>query len=339
MEVFVYKHQSQIMDYLYAPYILIEDYNQISLTSEEKEKAEDIFNDLKEVKKILHPFKKRIEKYYHNKNHKIYIINLYLNLLNEGKDPKTMEDLFEMVMELSNSILKEVFLYTVFDKKINIESSEDLIQMIEDEIEDEKEKWNIYWSYYHLPKVIEEIVSLYQEILPKYIPYYKTYEREIDDMIDNLDIYELFKDSAFNINQFSNKHVRVFVLSSLNPRIVASIKEDQTNPNIDLFLFSRAHLFMNRSLQDKEELLFMAMKALSDPIRYDVLKLMIQTNLKKKEIAEKLSITPANVSFHIQKLINTNLLSISVDEDFMKYQLNKLLLKNVIQKIQDEFEL
>ena len=54
---------------------------------------------------------------------------------------------------------------------------------------------------------------------------------------------------------------------------------------------------------------------------------MIQPHAKNKNITKKLGLTRASISFHTQKLLNSSLLELMMDDDSVKYMVNKELIQ------------
>jgi predicted transcriptional regulator len=82
-----------------------------------------------------------------------------------------------------------------------------------------------------------------------------------------------------------------------------------------------------------------ALKVISDSTRYQVLVELTKPHAKSKDIAERLAITGAAVSFHTQKLINSDLLLFNAKDKNVKYSVNRGLLQQVINKLKEDFEL
>ena len=82
-----------------------------------------------------------------------------------------------------------------------------------------------------------------------------------------------------------------------------------------------------------------ALKVISDSTRYQVLVELTKPYAKSKDIAERLAITGAAVSFHTQKLINSDLLLFNAKDKNVKYSVNRDLLQQVINKLKEDFEL
>ncbi|HGA1495690.1 TPA: ArsR/SmtB family transcription factor, partial [Streptococcus suis] len=82
-----------------------------------------------------------------------------------------------------------------------------------------------------------------------------------------------------------------------------------------------------------------ALKVISDSTRYQVLVELTKPHAKSKDIAERLAITGAAVSFHTQKLINGDLLLFNTKNSDVKYSVNRELLQEVIAKLTEDFDL
>jgi len=85
-----------------------------------------------------------------------------------------------------------------------------------------------------------------------------------------------------------------------------------------------------------DETLAQTLKTLGDETRYKVLIELIQPHAKNKDIAKKLGLTRASISFHTQKLLNSGLLELVVDDDSVKYTVNKELIQKVKGELQTE---
>lgn len=63
-------------------------------------------------------------------------------------------------------------------------------------------------------------------------------------------------------------------------------------------------------------------KALSDPIRREILMMLKSGALSAGEIAEKFSITAPSVSYHLNQLKKANLIKETKSKNFIYYDLN-----------------
>lgn len=96
------------------------------------------------------------------------------------------------------------------------------------------------------------------------------------------------------------------------------------------------HEVLIERLEGDEEF-FERLKLLSDETRYNILKSVINSDIKNKDLAEQLNITSAAVSFHIKKLQVSLLLVGDMDKGEVRYKVNKQLIKNMIRKLEEDF--
>lgn len=71
-------------------------------------------------------------------------------------------------------------------------------------------------------------------------------------------------------------------------------------------------------------------KALSDPIRREILILLRDKKLSAGEIAEKFEISWATISYHLAQLKNAGLITESKCKNFIYYELNTSVVEETI---------
>ena len=75
------------------------------------------------------------------------------------------------------------------------------------------------------------------------------------------------------------------------------------------------------------------LKAISDPIRRDILDMLKSGNKSAGEIGEKFSLTGATVSYHLTKLKKADLICERKFKNFIYYELNTSVFEEVIKWI------
>lgn len=71
-------------------------------------------------------------------------------------------------------------------------------------------------------------------------------------------------------------------------------------------------------------------KALSDPLRRNILLMLKDDKMIAGDIAEKLGITPASLSYHLNMLKKCDLILESKEKNFIYYELNTSLFDELI---------
>lgn len=72
------------------------------------------------------------------------------------------------------------------------------------------------------------------------------------------------------------------------------------------------------------------LKAISDPVRRDILEMLKQEKKSAGEIAEKFNLTGATVSYHLSQLKKADLITESKYKNFIYYELNASVFEEVL---------
>lgn len=72
------------------------------------------------------------------------------------------------------------------------------------------------------------------------------------------------------------------------------------------------------------------LKAISDPVRRDILQMLKSGKKSAGEIAEHFNLTGATVSYHLAKLKNADLIAEEKYKNFIYYELNASVFEEVI---------
>lgn len=72
------------------------------------------------------------------------------------------------------------------------------------------------------------------------------------------------------------------------------------------------------------------LKAISDPVRRDILLLLRDNRMSAGEIAEKFSLTGATVSYHLSKLKSAGLVTEEKYKNYIYYSLNSSVFEEVL---------
>lgn len=75
------------------------------------------------------------------------------------------------------------------------------------------------------------------------------------------------------------------------------------------------------------------LKAISDPVRRDILSMLKDGRKSAGEIAEHFSLTGATVSYHLAKLKEADLVTEQKHKNFIYYELNTSVFEDVIRWI------
>lgn len=72
------------------------------------------------------------------------------------------------------------------------------------------------------------------------------------------------------------------------------------------------------------------LKAISDPVRRDILEMLKKEKKSAGEIAERFNLTGATVSYHLSQLKKADLISESKYKNYIYYEINTSVFEDVI---------
>ena len=75
------------------------------------------------------------------------------------------------------------------------------------------------------------------------------------------------------------------------------------------------------------------LKAISDPVRRDILSMLKNGRKSAGEIGEQFNLTGATVSYHLAKLIDADLISEEKFKNYIYYHLNTSVFEEVVKWI------
>ncbi len=76
------------------------------------------------------------------------------------------------------------------------------------------------------------------------------------------------------------------------------------------------------------------LKAISDPIRRNILELLKNGKMSAGEIAEKFDLTNATVSYHLSQLKKAGLVNEEKQKNFIYYEINLSVVEDILMWIQ-----
>ena len=210
---------------------------------------------------------------------------------------------------------------------------ENLLAFIENSDKSPGNKWYWYQAIQHPEKLRDQLVSLLERVFELYQPIYEQFEQEVLAFEQEFSLSDVMDDEEQNA-KLLEKDTQVFVLS---PMFIDSFLEKVPDfTSYSLVLSTRSSQLSKAESELNDETLALTLKTLGDETRYKVLIELIQPHAKNKDIAKKLGLTRASISFHTQKLLNSGLLELVVDDDSVKYTVNKELIQKIIEKFKQD---
>ena len=233
-------------------------------------------------------------------------------------DPSSLNGNHEEIDKLLNKALVSLLddhLITPKDTEIQIDNMASLLNYLEEVDFDDKTKLILINLYNNRYKVLEDMAELLKECIPILKENYYLIDEDLNksicfatkygdmenffskslgfslDIADNTEYYF----SIFNFNQIT-------MMESHDNRMISYIGIYIE----DLVKLSKKNKFNNAQILSD-------LKAISDPTRLRIIGLLANKKMYLQEIAEALDLTPSTISHHIQILLNSMLVSITVD--------------------------
>lgn len=339
-------YRSEIVEKLFIPLIVKdrEEPFEADLSQKEKDILKDALEIRDEIEEKLADFRQEVNEVFVWGHIFTILHTLYFYLLDQGQDPKTVEEACQLILALSQEEVEDA-MRTMLASENDGHREKDLslMELLEKTDKKPAEKW--YWSLAlrNPLETVDRSVDLLNKLLPIYQPYFEGARAEREAFAQEFDIEKLYRESKqlamTSLDTLGVENAQFFVLSPWNYWFAYYGNEEFDHMKVALLASCR----IDQMLLSNDELdiddLTNALKVISDSTRYQVLVELTKPHAKSKDIAERLNITGAAVSFHTQKLINGDLLLFNTKNSDVKYSVNRELLQEVIAKLTEDFDL
>ncbi len=244
-------------------------------------------------------------------------------------------DIDEMIIDLLNCMVHD--LLDEEESNYNFTEIGDVIVFLNKAQLDNDIKMQIINFHMDRYKLTRMIVNLLYEIAPICEKYFFLIEEEFNktyDFLSNNDnLYQVMK-LYVNINTmvigYIDVYINIFFFNQLSMRAY----DDQNA------IFAGIHIFKLCELSDENKYndaqMVASLKALADTTRYKIICMLSEKSMYMQEIADKLGLTAANVSHHINMLLQYNVISVVLDAEKNKriyYELNKAEIASLVEAI------
>ncbi|HFI0177520.1 TPA: ArsR/SmtB family transcription factor [Streptococcus suis] len=339
-------YRSEIVEKFFIPLIIRErdEPFEADLSQKERDILKDALEIRDEIEEKLADFRQEVNEVFVWGHIFNILHSLYFYLLNDGQDPKTVEEACQLILKLSQEEVEETMrTMLASENEGHREKDLSLMELLEKTDKKPADKW--YWSLAirNPLETVERSVALLDKMLPIYQPYFEQARAEREAFAQEFDIEKLYRDSKqlsmTGLDTLGVETAQFFVLSPWNYWFAYYGNEEFDYMKVALLASCRIdQILLSNDELDLDDLTT-ALKVISDSTRYQVLVELTKPHAKSKDIAERLAITGAAVSFHTQKLINGDLLLFNTKDSDVKYSVNRDLLQQVIDKLKEDFDL
>lgn len=333
--------KTNIVEQFFLPiYLYQKGEEEWGFTSKERDVLKESFAVMAELGTLLAPYKEQIKTYYLMGQGLSLLHAVYFQLLSQGKNPETADQVHDYCLTMSADEIRYCLKLLVISEEAD--QGLDIMELLELAPLKPEEKW--YFSQFYrqpiesmarLVALSRELVNLYQPYLEKGLVERRAYEAEFS-------LETLFENSP-TLQQTTYPHQEgkheLFIVSPWLIRVAMYNIDGQSDGKKGVIVSCYIEKVMTARQALDEDAFVTTLKVLSDISRYNVMVALTKPHAKNKLIAEELGITGAAVSFHTQKLLNAQLLLFSQESKTTKYKLNKSLLRDIISKIEADFQL
>lgn len=233
----------------------------------------------------------------------------------------------------------------VRNKEVRLDSLEDLLTYMDANDVADETKLLLIDIYHNRYKAIEDIVELLRKCAPICQDYFHIIKEDFDkavELVSDRDSIKKLLDLDASIKINLHEEIDAFLsISSFNG--LSLIKGlDGFLIYVGIYFFDYLRLKTENRFNDTQ--IINDLKALGDATRLKIVHLLAEEKMYVQEVANELGLTPATISHHVDVLLKSELISITLDTEKPKtiyYELNNGKLKslgNTIQALADNKE-
>ena len=346
------KDVSRIYDYLLFPRICfyIDDFRE---SRDEDDMIKDVIDDdyvemTKHLNEKLKIHEKEINQYFQRD---IYAKYDYPNILINAfpvetyRDEKTyLEDIKGMdELAFRDKIMKSLVTMddddVKTDKDVDVSNASDYINSLKI---DSANKWNLFMMIQSPKKYFLDFCHLLEAIEPIFYETYGMFEDKVLEVGERLskklsnssaDSFRKLTQNLINY-EFSGDEVCLFYVSSIF-QYSLSLRDDQ----VIIWGLKSEESFKKVAKLNENQMIqrVKVFKALGDKTRYEVLKLIANGASSVKLIAEKLDVSSATISYHINEFLTSGIVSINRNANKKAgYTIDYDKLERVIENLRED---
>lgn len=301
---------------------------------------EDIAEYIKNVKDNMCPILARdLTYFFKNFSKGIYAIIYYAI----DEDINDIEKVLDNITNMSKEEFLDIFISKLDMKIPENATDEEIKKIIEEELKNDinnSDKVDIYMDYFRFPDQMKERLTFTLE--QYYKQFFAKIENDVKDFMDNKlkkhrqllkeDSDKFFDTMVILIDKDIVNEQRVnFFISYFNEIGLALRHYDDTEIFTIIYGYGHEQKFdENMKKKEYKELI----KLLNDDNRFEILSLLGKRSWYNKELADKLGITTATMSYHIKKISTLGILDIETGKKKrLYYRLNKNKLIKIVNNM------
>ncbi|NLY45000.1 MAG: winged helix-turn-helix transcriptional regulator [Tissierella sp.] len=219
------------------------------------------------------------------------------------------------------------------DSEIDIQDLTTLLNYLEQVNFNDKTKLLLINLYNNRYEVLEELSKLLEQCVPILKKNFYIIEDDFNKAIDSVstdDSLNTFINKTLGINvDIPDNAEFYFSIFNFNQMSMMDFYDHRVVSYIGIYLEDLVKLSEENKFNDAQ--ILSDLKAIGDPTRLRIIGLLANKKMYLQEIAETLDLTPSTISHHVQILLNSMLISITLDT----VNSRKVYYKTNKKKVQD----
>lgn len=205
---------------------------------------------------------------------------------------------------------------SITEEDIIINNVEDVFNLIDKLSFDDADKMKILDLYRNRYEVIRKLVELLNLCVPICQKYFPIIREEFEKTVKLLNSADNVEDSinsmvGLKMNMPQKRYIYISIVCFSYVSMVTF--DEELTMFIGIYIFDLANLRAKNKFNDAQ--IATDLKAIGDPTRLKIIHLLSKDKMYNQELAEKLKLTPATISHHINVLLSSNFISITVDTE------------------------
>ncbi len=218
---------------------------------------------------------------------------------------------------------------------LSIKNGDDLYKVVNSMNIDVEIKFSImrlYYDYNILRSFVNEKINKISEIIKENIHTFNNrinkLMRYIKEEVDknSLDFFE--NTTRLKLRDDSNYVFFPSILASNGITFYGNNKGTDTDIAIGIDVFEIINLKQN--FKKNDEIVYDFFKIISDKTKFDIIKLLSKERLYNAQIAERLSLSTATISYHMNQLLSINIVYVEKENNKIFYILDKKNIKSIL---------
>lgn len=257
-------------------------------------------------------------------------------------DVNTLENIIQNINFLSTKVLRDKLIKTLEEtfelqnkEGLKIDSLSQYVNFISELKISENIKWRLIKIYDNPKFYYERLLIIINNNYSAFMEAYKEVESDVKDFIgyllENADTRFKLLENEYGINIQENTIIYPSVVRS---RFIEATYLAKRNVIYYGILFDKSREFLDANKPDNENLM-QFLKAISDKSKFEIIKLLKLKKMYGQELAEKLDLSTATVSHHMNTLLIANVVKVRKENGKSYFYLNRESIKKMIKELEE----